>query len=670
MASWADDEGPPASDGGSQGPPPSSGGGGGGGGGGYVPPHRRNQGGGRPQSRGGPRGGGGRGPPGNGGPPGVGGAPPGVGGGDYGGSFGGDRGYGGGRDRGYGGGGGYGGGRDRGYGGGGGGWGGGGYDRGGYGGGRDRGYGGGGGGYGGGRRGGRRGWDREENPFEQQERKDAEEAGMFEEENTGINFDAYEDIPVETSGRDCPEPMNTFQDCDMPESLALNVGRCKYSKPTPVQRHAIPVAMAGRDLMACAQTGSGKTAAFCFPTIAGILALGLPPGSRGRKVYPSALILSPTRELASQIHTEARKFCYQTGLRPVVVYGGAPIVNQLRELERGCDILVATPGRLSDLMERGRVSLSEIRYLALDEADRMLDMGFEPQIRRIVEEEDMPPAGQRVTLMFSATFPREIQRLASDFLHDHIYVAVGRVGSSTDLIEQNVEYVQGPDKRAVVLELLSTMKGLCLIFVETKRGADALEDYLCNQGFPATSIHGDRSQYERESALKMFRSGRAPILVATDVAARGLDIPNVTHVINFDLPTDIDDYVHRIGRTGRAGKKGLATAFFNEQNIGIARDLVEIMGEASQNVPSWLQSFAAESRGGTSGKRGRGGRFGGRDYRRDHGGGGGGGMSYNRYGGGGGGSRGGGGYGGGGGGYGGGFGGGGGGFSGAPSAWD
>ena len=620
-------------------------------------------------------------------------APPGVGAPESGGFGGGyDRGYGGGgggggygRDRGYGGGGGgrggdygggFGGGRDRGYGGGGGGWG-------GYGD-RDRGYGGGGGGgygggYGGGRRGdrrggGRRNWDREDNPFEDQNKQDqmdAEAAGMFAEENTGINFDAYEDIPVETSGRDCPPPFDSFQACDMPDSLALNVGRCKYTKPTPVQRHAIPVALAGRDLMACAQTGSGKTAAFCFPTIAGILKLGLPPAPRSRKVYPSALILSPTRELASQIHTEARKFCYQTGLRPVVVYGGAPIVNQLRELERGCDILVATPGRLSDLIERGRVSLQEIRYLALDEADRMLDMGFEPQIRRIVEEEDMPPAGDRVTLMFSATFPREIQRLASDFLHDHIYIAVGRVGSSTDLIEQQVEYVQGPDKRTYVLDLLAQMKGLSLIFVETKRGADSLEDFLCSQGFPATSIHGDRSQYERENALKLFRSGRAPILVATDVAARGLDIPNVTHVINFDLPTDIDDYVHRIGRTGRAGKKGLATAFFNEQNVGIARDLVEIMGEANQDVPSWLQSFAAESRGGTSGKGRRGGgRFGGRDYRRDHHGGGG--FSSNSYGGGGGGGRrggGGGGYGGGGGGYGGGFGGGGG-FSGAPSAWD
>jgi ATP-dependent RNA helicase DDX3X len=463
---------------------------------------------------------------------------------------------------------------------------------------------------------------------------------------------AYEDIPVDVSGTDVPPPIVTFMDLDLGEALNMNIRRCKYTKPTPVQRHAIPISLGGRDLMACAQTGSGKTAAFMFPIISGTLKNNWPSAGRSRKAFPIALVLSPTRELTCQIHEEARKFAYQTGLRPVVVYGGAPVVDQLREIERGCDILIATPGRLSDLIERARVSLSNVHYLTLDEADRMLDMGFEPQIRRIVDGEDMPRVGQRQTMMFSATFPKEIQRLASDFLGNYIFLAVGRVGSSTDLIVQHIEQVRGGDKRSLLMDLIHAVnEGLTVVFVETKRGADALEDWLTRAGFPATSIHGDRSQQEREAALRDFKSGRTPILVATDVAARGLDIPAVTHVINFDLPSDIDDYVHRIGRTGRAGKKGLATAFFDVEKDGqLARPIVDLMTEANQEVPEWLTQFASRAvfgGGGGGRSRGRGGggsRFGGRDFRAEGGGGGGGGG----WGGGGGGGGGSGGYGGGG----------------------
>lgn len=491
-------------------------------------------------------------------------------------------------------------------------------------------YRGGGGGRGGGGYGNRGGggWDRREaNPFADQD--DSEEPVTQEEqENTGINFDAYEDIPVETSGGNVPPPVNTFAEIDLGEALNQNIRRCKYVKPTPVQRHAIPISLGGRDLMACAQTGSGKTAAFCFPIISGIMT-GQPaqrPPRGVRTVCPLALVLSPTRELSMQIHEEARKFSYQTGVRVVVAYGGAPINQQLRELERGVDILVATPGRLVDLLERARVSLSMIRYLALDEADRMLDMGFEPQIRKIVEQMDMPPAGVRQTMLFSATFPKEIQRLASDFLSNYIFLAVGRVGSSTDLIDQRVEYVQESDKRSHLMDLLHAQRAngvqgkqaLTLVFVETKKGADALEHWLCLNNFPATTIHGDRSQQEREAALRSFKSGNTPILVATDVAARGLDIPHVAHVVNFDLPNDIDDYVHRIGRTGRAGKKGLATAFFNENNTSMARSLQDLMQEANQEVPAWLSRFAARSSfGGGKNRRSGGGRFGGRDFRRE-----------------------------------------------------
>ncbi|KAM5559109.1 DEAD-box ATP-dependent RNA helicase 37 [Rosa sericea] len=509
-----------------------------------------------------------------------------------------------------------------------------------------------------------RGREREVNPFGDDDNTEQ----PLEQENTGINFDAYEDIPVETSGSDVPPPVNTFAEIDLGDALNLNIRRCKYVRPTPVQRHAIPISLAGRDLMACAQTGSGKTAAFCFPIISGIMQGQYAQRPRGaRTVYPLALILSPTRELSCQIHEETRKFSYQTGVKVVVAYGGAPINQQLRELERGVDILVATPGRLVDLLERARVSLQMIQYLALDEADRMLDMGFEPQIRKIVEQMDMPPPGLRQTMLFSATFPKEIQRLASDFLANYIFLAVGRVGSSTDLIVQRVEFVHESDKRSHLMDLLHAQRengthgkqSLTLVFVETKKGADALEHWLCVNGFPATTIHGDRTQQEREQALRSFKSGHTPILVATDVAARGLDIPHVAHVVNFDLPNDIDDYVHRIGRTGRAGKSGLATAFFNENNVSMAKPLADLMQEANQEVPAWITRYASRaSYGGGRNRRSGGGRFGGRDFRREN--------SFNRgsdfYGGG----NNGGGYGGGGGGYGGG------GYGGGtgPSAWD
>lgn len=354
-------------------------------------------------------------------------------------------------------------------------------------------------------------------------------------QHTGINFEKYDDIPVEASGQGVPEPVTTFTNPPLDDHLIGNIELSGYKVPTPVQKYSIPIVMGGRDLMACAQTGSGKTGGFLFPILSQAFQTGptaAPAAQSGgygygrqRKAYPTSLILAPTRELVSQIYDEARKFAYRSWVRPCVVYGGADIGSQLRQIERGCDLLVATPGRLVDLIERGRISLQNIKYLVLDEADRMLDMGFEPQIRRIVEGEDMPPTAARQTLMFSATFPRDIQMLARDFLKEYIFLSVGRVGSTSENITQKVEYVEDQDKRSVLLDILHTHgAGLTLIFVETKRMADSLSDFLINQGFPATSIHGDRTQREREKALEMFRTGRCPILVATAVAARGLDI--------------------------------------------------------------------------------------------------------------------------------------------------
>ncbi|KAF2876515.1 P-loop containing nucleoside triphosphate hydrolase protein [Massariosphaeria phaeospora] len=473
-------------------------------------------------------------------------------------------------------------------------------------------------------------------------------------QQTGINFEKYDDIPVEASGQGVPEPVTTFTNPPLDDHLIGNIELASYKVPTPVQKYSIPIVMGGRDLMACAQTGSGKTGGFLFPILSQAFQNGPSTNpaaqaggyGRQRKAYPTSLILAPTRELVSQIYEESRKFAYRSWVRPCVVYGGADIGSQLRQIERGCDLLVATPGRLVDLIERGRISLVNIKYLVLDEADRMLDMGFEPQIRRIVEGEDMPGTSGRQTLMFSATFPRDIQMLARDFLKEYIFLSVGRVGSTSENITQKVEYVEDIDKRSVLLDILHTHgAGLTLIFVETKRMADSLSDFLINQGFPATSIHGDRTQREREKALEMFRTGRCPILVATAVAARGLDIPNVKHVVNYDLPTDIDDYVHRIGRTGRAGNTGISTAFFNRGNRGVVRDLLDLLKEANQEVPAFLESIAREGGGfGGGGGRGRGGGGGrgrggaaNRDVRRYAGGGGGGNAGFGGGGGGGGG---------------------------------
>ncbi|XP_060090127.1 ATP-dependent RNA helicase DDX3X isoform X5 [Heteronotia binoei] len=475
---------------------------------------------------------------------------------------------------------------------------------------------------------------------------DRMEQELFSGGNTGINFEKYDDIPVEATGSNCPPHIESFSDVDMGEIIMGNIELTRYTRPTPVQKYAIPIIKDKRDLMACAQTGSGKTAAFLLPILSQIYTDGPGDALRAmkengrfgrRKQYPISLVLAPTRELAVQIYEEARKFAYRSKVRPCVVYGGADIGQQIRDLERGCHLLVATPGRLVDMMERGKIGLDFCKYLVLDEADRMLDMGFEPQIRRIVEQDTMPPKGVRQTMMFSATFPKEIQMLARDFLEEYIFLAVGRVGSTSENITQKVVWVEELDKRSFLLDLLSATGKDCLgefqhnsngsgkelltlVFVETKKGADSLEDFLYHEGYACTSIHGDRSQRDREEALHQFRSGRRPILVATAVAARGLDISNVKHVINFDLPSDIEEYVHRIGRTGRVGNLGLATSFFNERNINITKDLLDLLVEAKQEVPSWLENMAYEQhhKGGSSRGRSKGrfsGGFGARDYR-------------------------------------------------------
>ncbi|KAM8871521.1 ATP-dependent RNA helicase DDX4-like isoform 2-T2 [Synchiropus picturatus] len=442
-----------------------------------------------------------------------------------------------------------------------------------------------------------------------------DEDSIFAHYQTGINFDKYDDKMVDVSGVNPPQAIMTFDEAAFCESLRRNIHKSGYAKPTPVQKHGIPIVSAGRDLMACAQTGSGKTAAFLLPILQQMMADGVAASSFSELQEPQAVIVAPTRELINQIYLEARKFAHGTCVRPVVVYGGVQTGHQMRDISRGCNVLCGTPGRLLDMIGRGKVGLAQVRTLVLDEADRMLDMGFEPDMRRLVGSPGMPSKENRQTLMFSATFPEDIQRLAADFLKtDYLFLAVGVVGGACTDVEQKMIQVSKFDKRWQLLDILKTTgeETGCLalvlaaphdvlfagsertmVFVGTKRMADFIAVFLCQENVPTTSIHGDREQRERELALTDFRSGKCPVLVATSVAARGLDIPDVQHVVNFDLPGSIDEYVHRIGRTGRCGNVGRAVSFFDpDTDRQLASSLVSVLAQAQQEVPGWLEESA------------------------------------------------------------------------------
>ncbi|XP_043106345.1 probable ATP-dependent RNA helicase DDX4 isoform X2 [Puntigrus tetrazona] len=429
-----------------------------------------------------------------------------------------------------------------------------------------------------------------------------EESSIFSHYATGINFDKYDDILVDVSGSNPPKAIMAFAEARLCESLTTNVMKSGYVKPTPVQKHGIPIISAGRDLMACAQTGSGKTAAFLLPILQQLMADGVAASKFSEVQEPEAIIVAPTRELINQIYLEARKFAYGTCVRPVVVYGGINTGYTIREVLKGCNILCGTPGRLLDIIGRGKVGLSKLRYLVLDEADRMLDMGFEPDMRKLVGSPGMPSKEDRQTLMFSATYPEDIQRMAADFLKvDYIFLAVGVVGGACSDVEQTIIQVDQYSKRDQLLEVLrATGNERTMVFVETKRSADFIATFLCQEKICTTSIHGDREQREREKALSDFRTGQCPVLVATSVAARGLDIEQVQHVVNFDLPSSIDEYVHRIGRTGRCGNIGRAVSFFNpESDTPLARSLVKVLSGAQQEVPKWLEEAAFSAHGTT-----------------------------------------------------------------------
>ncbi len=356
----------------------------------------------------------------------------------------------------------------------------------------------------------------------------------------------------------------SFDDLRLAEPLTRALRAESHLRPTPIQAEAIPHILAGRDLMGTAQTGTGKTAAFLLPIMQRLA------GSRARPNAPRALILAPTRELAAQIAERAHAYGRYIGLTSTAIFGGVKQGAQAAAISRGPDILIATPGRLLDFLAQGRLRLDAVRHLVLDEADRMLDMGFVRDVRRIVAR--VPK--DRQSLLLSATMPKEVLELAGELLRDPVRVAVAPAEIVVARIDQKVFFVDAPAKRALLLNLLADPAlRRVLVFTRTKHGAQRLATQLDKAGVAADAIHGDRPQNGRIKALKSFRDGNARVLVATDVAARGIDVPDITHVINFDMPNVPESYVHRIGRTARAGSGGTAWSFCDRAELESLRTI-------------------------------------------------------------------------------------------------
>lgn len=370
--------------------------------------------------------------------------------------------------------------------------------------------------------------------------------------------------------------MTSFHDLGLCPELLEVLEAEGYAAPTPIQAQAIPNVLSGRDLLGIAQTGTGKTAAFSLPILQLLTQNEKMPVRRGCR----ALVLSPTRELASQIGESIKTYGRKLGLSQAVIFGGVPAGPQRRAMARGVDVLIATPGRLLDHIEEGDIDLSASEFFVLDEADQMLDLGFVKPIRRIVSY--MPRLRQN--LFFSATMPNDIGKLASELLTDPVKVAVTPAATTVERINQRVIHVERARKRALLLELLSNEDMTrTLVFTRTKRGADRVARLLEAGQISASAIHGNKSQSQRERALNAFRNGRVRVLVATDIAARGIDVEKVTHVINFELPEVPEAYVHRIGRTARAGSTGIAISFCDVEVRGLLRDIERV---TRQKIPA------------------------------------------------------------------------------------
>lgn len=393
--------------------------------------------------------------------------------------------------------------------------------------------------------------------------------------------------------------MTTFNEFGLSNAVLKAIEALGYTEPTPIQRDGIPVVLEGHDVMGLAQTGTGKTAAFGLPLVHHLLK----DDTRPQPKSVGALIVAPTRELVKQIGENLREFTRRTPLRVNMVVGGSSIHHQRKKLEKGTDILVATPGRLMDLVDRKALYLDSARYLVLDEADQMLDLGFIHVLRKIAKMVGKP----RQTLMFSATMPKQISELANSFLEDPVRIEVARVGKAADKVKQSVHFVGQGDKSNLLRNCLSERPDdLSLVFSRTKHGAEKLMKRLVGWGFAAGSVHGNKSQGQRERAIRSFKSGEIRVLVATDVAARGIDIPGITHVYNFDLPEVPENYVHRIGRTARAGREGEAIAFCAPAEVHLFTAIERLM-KLDVDVASGERPVGGAGKGAGKGGRGRGG---------------------------------------------------------------
>ncbi|XP_046738446.1 ATP-dependent RNA helicase p62-like isoform X1 [Diprion similis] len=405
------------------------------------------------------------------------------------------------------------------------------------------------------------------------------------------------DKQITLKGDALPNPIQFFEEGNFPDYVMTGIRKQGFSEPTAIQAQGWPIAMSGRNMVGIAQTGSGKTLGYILPAIVHIN--NQQPLNRGDG--PIALILAPTRELAQQIQTVASDFGSLSYVRNTCIFGGAPKGGQARDLERGVEICIATPGRLIDFLERGTTNLRRCTYLVLDEADRMLDMGFEPQIRKIIEQ--IRP--DRQVLMWSATWPKEVRNLAEEYLTDYTQLNIGSLTlSANHNILQIIDVCQEHEKETKLGSLLQEIGnvnddgGKTIIFVETKKKVENITRSIRRYGWPAVCMHGDKSQQERDYVLREFRNKKGSILVATDVAARGLDVDDVKYVINFDYPSSSEDYIHRIGRTGRSQSTGTSYAFFTPQNSRQAKDLVNVLQEANQVINPKLTEMASRGGGG------------------------------------------------------------------------
>lgn len=399
---------------------------------------------------------------------------------------------------------------------------------------------------------------------------------------------------ITVKGNNLPFPIQTFEESNFPDYVMAEICKQGFQEPTAIQAQGWPIALSGRDMVGIAQTGSGKTLAYILPATVHIN--NQPRLARGEG--PIVLVLAPTRELAQQIQSVARDFGSSSCIRNTCIFGGSPKGPQARDLDRGVEICIATPGRLIDFLEKGTTNLRRCTYLVLDEADRMLDMGFEPQIRKIIEQ--IRP--DRQVLMWSATWPKEVQALAEDFLTDYIQINIGSLTlAANHNIRQIIEVCQEHEKEGKLSVLLRELRcergNKTIVFVETKKKVDDITKAIQREGWSALAIHGDKSQQERDNVLSEFRNGKTTILVATDVAARGLDVEDVKYVINYDYPNSSEDYIHRIGRTGRCQAAGTAYAYFTLNNARQAKELMSVLEEAGQVVNPQLIELANSQRG-------------------------------------------------------------------------